>query len=494
MWPFQFVNGMSAPTFARAIGPLVGRIDSLCATAGRRVDASSAAVFRIAFGVLAFVAVCRFFLNGWIDALYVSPAHHMKYMWFEWVQPLPDLGMQLHFVLLGILAICIAVGLFYRWCVALFCIGFLYVELLDAVTYLNHYYWLSLTGALMIFLPLNRKWSLDAWRAGHGNTATTIPVSVLWLLRAQLVAVYVFGGIAKLNPDWLFNAMPLMIWLNQHGDYPVIGALLQQTWVAYAMSWAGAAFDLTIMLWMSLDNTRRFAYPILIAFHLITWQLFPSLGMFPWLMIACTLIFFKPDWPVRVLEVISHTSAHVRRCVNVLPFNAPTTRFGKPSIQHAQPVVHQEPTVLQRIAVVACAVIVVFQVAIPLRHWLYPGNVRWSEEGYRYAWRMMLSEKVGNVSFRVTDPQSGESWRVQPARYLSPLQVERTAIDPDMIQQTAHIIAADYESNGYAGVEVRADAFVAFNGRPYKRLIDPTTDLAAESRTVWSKDWILPEP
>ena len=85
--PFQFVSGMSAPTFARAIGPLVGRIDSLCIAAGHQVDASSAAAFRIAFGVLAFVAVCRFFLNGWIDALYVSPAHHMKYMWFEWVHP-----------------------------------------------------------------------------------------------------------------------------------------------------------------------------------------------------------------------------------------------------------------------------------------------------------------------------------------------------------------------------------------------------------------------
>ena len=175
MWPFQFVSGMSAPIFARAIGPLVGRIDSLCAMAGRRVDASSAAAFRIAFGVLAFVAVCRFFLNGWIDALYVSPAHHMKYMWFEWVQPLPDLGMQLHFVLLGILAICIAVGLFYRWCVALFCIGFLYVELLDAVTYLNHYYWLSLTGAVDDLLAVEsevvaRRMACRAWQYGDDDS------------------------------------------------------------------------------------------------------------------------------------------------------------------------------------------------------------------------------------------------------------------------------------------------------------------------------------
>lgn len=105
----------------------------------------------------------------------------------------------------------------------------------------------------------------------------------------------------------------------------------------------------------------------------------------------------------------------------------------------------------------------------------------------------MLSEKVGKVSFRVTDPQSGASWTVQPDQYLSPLQVERTAINPDMILQTAHIIASDYRPKGYPVVEVRADAFVAFNGRSNQRLIDPTTDLVAESRTVWSKDWTLQE-
>lgn len=479
----------------RAFAPVFGRIDKVCSAAGHPVDASSAAVFRIAFGALALIAVGRFFLNGWIDALYVAPTFHMKYMWFEWVQPLPALGMHLHFILLGALAVCIAVGLFYRWCMALFCIGFLYVELLDAATYLNHYYWLSLTGALMIFLPLHRKWSVDAWRKRDG-TAATIPASVLWLLRAQLTAVYVFGGVAKLNPDWLLNATPLTIWLNQHGDYPLIGGLLQQSWVAYAMSWSGALFDLTIVLWMSLDGTRRFAYPILVAFHLITWQLFPSLGMFPWLMIASTTIYFKPDWPARLLATVTTALAGtaIRRKVGKKPTRSPSMQLGTPSSQSVRTGAHTRTTAFQRFAVIAITALVVLQVAVPLRHWLYPGNVRWTEEGYRYSWRMMLSEKVGNVTFRITDPRNGTTWTVLPSEYLSPLQVERTAIDPDMILQTAHIIAADYRSRGYTSVEVRADAFVAFNGRPHRRLINPAIDLASMPRTVWAKDWVLPEP
>ena len=35
--------------------------------------------------------------------------------------------------------------------------------------------------------------------------------------------VYVFGGIAKLNPDWLFHAQPLRIWLYNSGDVPPVG-------------------------------------------------------------------------------------------------------------------------------------------------------------------------------------------------------------------------------------------------------------------------------
>lgn len=467
------------------------RVARISAAAFMPVDALSAAAFRIAFGALAAVAVARFFLNDWIDLIYVEPSHHMKYLWFDWVDPLPALGMHMLFVALGLLAIGIAIGLFYRWCVALFCVGFIYVELTEATTYLNHYHWLNLTCLLMVFMPLNRKWSVDAWR-NPSKYPSTIPVSVLWILRGQLAVVYFFGGVAKLNQDWLLEAMPLMIWLNQHGDYPIVGELLQQSWVAYAMSWSGAAFDLTILLWMSLDKTRRYAYVVLVIFHLITWQLFPSLGMFPWLMIATTPIFFNPSWPEVAVTWVRRKIAHARRTTGrrrLDDTNRPTD--GRIGGHGPMPSAKPYFTPLHWFAIIACATFALVQLTVPMRHWLYPGNVRWTEEGYRYSWRMMLSEKVGYVSYRVTDPQTSQAWTVYPHVYLSDMQVERTAIDPDMILQTAHIIAADYRTAGYTSVEVRADAFVSLNGRPYRRIIDPGIDLAAEARTVLAKDWVL---
>ena len=44
----------------------------------------------------------------------------------------------------------------------------------------------------------------------------------------------------------------MRIWLYQHGDLPIVGPMLQELWVAYAMSWSGALFDLAIvpaLLW-----------------------------------------------------------------------------------------------------------------------------------------------------------------------------------------------------------------------------------------------------
>ena len=55
------------------------------------------------------------------------------------------------------------------------------------------------------------------------------PVGRLWLLRAQVGVVYLFAGIAKLNPDWLFHAQPLRIWPYNNSDVPFLGELLTES-------------------------------------------------------------------------------------------------------------------------------------------------------------------------------------------------------------------------------------------------------------------------
>ncbi|MDF2697959.1 MAG: Vitamin K-dependent gamma-carboxylase, partial [Labilithrix sp.] len=47
-----------------------------------------------------------------------------------------------------------------------------------------------------------------------------MPAWVLWLVRFQIGLVYFYGGVGKLETDWLFRAMPLRIWLAANGDFP----------------------------------------------------------------------------------------------------------------------------------------------------------------------------------------------------------------------------------------------------------------------------------
>lgn len=444
-------------------------IDNLHRRGSDPVDASSIAVFRIAFGIVALVAIVRFFAYDWIDQLYVDPLHHFAYFGYDWVRAWPAPWMHLHFAALGALSVAIILGWHTRLSLLLFAVGFTYIELIDKTTYLNHYYFMSLAALLLAFIPHDRAWSLDA-RRGNGSGWT--PAWTVWALRVQIALVYVFAGFAKLNHDWIVNAAPLCFWLPQHAHLPIVGPLLDETWVAYAFSWAGAAFDLTIVAWLLWGRSRPLAFLVLVVFHLITGQLF-MIGVFPYMMIAASLMFFSPDWPRRMLSRLR---------------NGRSMRPGLPPLQP----ISRTPSMLDRLAVLLAITVLIVQIVVPLRHYLYPGPVQWNEEGYRFSWRVLLTEKVGHVEYRVTDAE-GRSWVESPVMYLSPLQAERMTTQPDLILATAHIIRDHYAGQG-SQVRVNADAFVSLNGRASHRLIDPDVDLASEQHGIGPKPWILPPP
>ena len=95
------------------------------------------------------------------------------------------------------------------------------------------------------------------------------------------------------------------------------------------------------------------------------------------------------------------------------------------------------------------------------------------------------------VEYRVHNPDTGERWRVDPEDYLTPLQAERMAAQPDMILETAHIIARDFASRGHASVRVFADVHVAMNDRENSRLVDPDVDLSRVEHGLAPKPWLL---
>ncbi|HEY1098259.1 MAG TPA: HTTM domain-containing protein, partial [Myxococcota bacterium] len=133
------------------------------------------------------------------------------------------------------------------------------------------------------------------------------------------------------------------------------------------------------------------------------------------------------------------------------------------------------------------------QLLMPLRGWLYDGNVRWHEQGMRFSWRVMVREKNGTVTFHLEDKATGRRWFVRPRQWLDARQDREFSTQPDLILQLAKHIAAEERARG-RDVAVRAEALVSLNGRPAALLVDPTVDLATVDDGVSPASWITAAP
>jgi hypothetical protein len=432
----------------------------------RPVDPAGLAVFRILFGLTMAFAVARFVVNGWVDEILVAPPYHFTYYGFDWVRPLPQPLMLLGFGVMGLAALSLAAGFFTRTSAAVFCLLFTYAELIDKASYLNHYYLVSLLALLLAALPSGATWSVDAWRRARGSAsvAAASPALSYFVLRAQVAVVYLYAGLGKLDGDWLVRAEPLKTWLRSRVESPLLVGLVAEPWVPYAMSWAGAAFDLLVVPLLCFRRTRPFAFAAAVLFHLSIWVLFP-IGVFSFVMLVAITVFFEPNWPRRLLG----------RLVALAPYRPPMT-FATP----------------RPVALALTATYLAVQLLVPLRFALYPGSVNWTEQGYRFAWRVMLVEKSGRVEYEVITGSPAGHFRVFPREELTALQLRQMATQPDMIEQYARHLRERFEAEGYRDVRVFADSWVAFNGRRSQRLVDPTVDLGSTERSFAPKRWIVP--
>src|SRR5438552_11181955 len=136
-------------------------------------DIASLVFFRIAFGLLMAWEVCRYFENGWVYSYWLEPRFLFKYYGFSWVHPWPGHGLYIHWAVLGVLALFIATGFLYRASAALFWLGYTYAFLLDQALWVNHRYLICLFSFLLIFVPANRAFSIDAWINPNLQSQTT---------------------------------------------------------------------------------------------------------------------------------------------------------------------------------------------------------------------------------------------------------------------------------------------------------------------------------
>ncbi len=425
------------------------RIEVLSNKLRERVRATPFSVFRGVFGLLMAFGAARFMWLGWIEDHYSDPIVHFHYWGFGWVEPFSaEILYAIHWVmLLAAFGVMLGTRWLYRLSALTLFLTFTYTELIDLTYYLNHYYYVSIVCALLCIVPSPPSlWDREA----------RIPRWVLVVFKFQIAIVYIYAGLAKINYDWLVLALPLKIWLPAHDTVPVLGPLFAWSVTAYIFSWFGMLYDCLIVFFLLYKPTRIWAYLTVIAFHSLTGLLF-QIGIFPLVMMGGTLIFFDFE----------------RRPQLALAPKAP---------------VRPRERVLAAVLLLHFA----FQLIFPWRYLLYEGNVFWTEQGYRFGWRVMLMEKAGTATFYVKDSQTGREGVVDNREFLNPHQEKQMAMQPDMILQFAHFLGTHYAEKGVQDPQVRAEVYVTLNARPSRLLIDPTVDLMKETDSFRPKTWIVP--
>jgi hypothetical protein len=416
-----------------------------------------------------FISVIRFMAKGWVYHMYIQPKFYFPYYGFEWVKPFGETGMYAVFILLALVSLLITLGLFYRTAIVTFFAVFTYVELIDKTNYLNHYYFISIISFLMMFLPANRYFSVDVFRK-PGLMRSHAPNYFVLVIKCQVFIVYFLAGIAKVNEDWLINAQPLKIWLPAHSQMPVIGSLLTEEWLAYVFSWFGCIYDLAIPILLFIPAMVRPAYFFVVVFHLTT-SLFFNIGMFPYIMIVLTSIFFSEQFHLSIIR-------RLKMVFNLKAVEANFTVFTPSGIP-------------LRVATTVLCLHFMIQALAPFRYLLYKGNLFWTEQGYRFSWRVMLMEKAGTAFFYMRDRKTGREIEIDNKDHLTYMQEKMMATQPDMMVDYAKFLKAEYEKKGFKDPIIRAQSYVTINGSGSREFIDSDIDLAIQNNSILAnKTWI----
>ena len=424
---------------------------------GTYVDNSPLVVFRFFFGLLIAAECIGAIFTGWVSETFVEPRFTFTVIGFEWLQPLAGNGMYYYFLVMGLLGLLISLGLFYRASTFAFTGMWAIVYIMQKSHYNNHYYLLILLGAIMFLLPAHKSKSLDV-KWGLTIPSQTCQRICHWFFILQILIVYCYASIHKMNPDWMAGK-PLDGWFSHKAHFWLIGPLLTQDWMPLLIAWGGIIYDGSIVFLLLFKRTRSLGFILSIIFNLFNSAVF-QIGIFPYLMILLSVFFYPPETIRRVF---------FRKKTKVYP------------VQKKLPIGWFSLFV----------VYFVCQLLFPLRHHLYDGQPSWTEEGHRLAWRMMLRSKSGSTRFEVKDKGTGETESVRLKDHLIQNQISSLKGKPDMIWQFAQYLKKEKEKEG-KDVAVYVNTNISLNGHRSKPLIDPNVDLASVPWEPFKhSEWIL---
>ncbi|MEO0637274.1 MAG: HTTM domain-containing protein [Pseudomonadota bacterium] len=428
------------------------------------ISIQSLVVVRVAFGLILAWDCWRYIKYDRITRYYVEP--DVLFPFLPFVQPLPEPWIHIVWGGVGLFGITVALGLFYRTSIIALTAIFAYFFLLDRAQYLNHNYMVILFGCLLCFAPAAKAYSLDAWLK-PATCSEFIPRWPVSAIKLQLEIILIYAGWVKITEDWLLRAEPLRGWLHDKQDAIFFGFLFNYDWAFYAATWSTVALHVIgapLLLW------RRTRLPVFCVYALFHWSnatLF-NIGIFPWITLALTTIFFAPDWPSQLLRRVTRAA---------------------PTIPPARSLSFRMQPALLALLLAWFAV----QIYLPERQRLFANNVGWTGDGHRFSWRMRIYDRDREGVFRIVSADGAQVWEVNPHDWMAKRQARNVIGRPDIVWDYAQHLKQRWAEQGRPDVAVYADVQMSLNGRPWQQFTDPNVDLTQVPWTwLAATDWVMP--
>ncbi|MBC6401513.1 MAG: HTTM domain-containing protein [Ekhidna sp.] len=410
------------------------------------------ALLRIIIGVWFWVDLISMLVSGYVKEAYINSEMNFPFYGFEWITPLPGFGMYILFATLILAVSGIIFGYQTRLCLGYFIVGFGYVFMCDIVYTLNKFY-LFLVLAFVLFL-VGESHRLQSKKLILANQWT--PNWKILIFQGLVLMIYFYSGISKINPDWLFRAAPLRYFLRS--DFSFLDDEVFM-YVAYAFTYGGFIFDLSISWILLSKKTRLLGQIIQSAFHLLNFVLL-GIGSLSLFMLLLTWLLFPTE--------------KLREWLKLEPVKRETFMLSG--------------SCKKRVAIFL-GIFFLINLLIPHRHYLTGNNVNWTEKGHRFSWRLMTRTKLGSQSrFYVESDQLAEPRKINPADHLTNRQYRKMSGETDLIIVFAHYLKNLYARDGHTEITITADVKTRMNGHPPKNLVDPDLDLTLVNRSYISDE------
>lgn len=446
----------------------------------RPINASILAYFRICFGILILIETSiieNYFINNLSHQKF-----HFKYDYLEWLVLLPSDELKIVFVILKVSTVLFTLGVFYRFSAIVQFTIWTYLFFSERGHYNNHFYFYCIILFFFCVIDANKYFAIRFRK----SEIKTVPYWQLFIIQFQVVIVYFFGAIAKLNSDWL-SGFPMLYWLpGRVENFPsLLSSFLSSHTGALFISYSGLIFDLIIGFMLFSNRWRYLALVLIIAFNVINHFIW-NIGTFPWAMLVATFLFYNPNWPTELIKKIKTKQIKLPNIkLLIVQLYKPNSRVLFEGKANAK---------VKPLTLMIIVVYFTFQLLFPLRHLMYKGDVAWTGEGHLFSWRMMLTSSDDAVRIGMKFPNDPNQYYVDLFSYMNRGQLNKITKTPKMVIKFIEHLKDEVQKNtGITSVSIHLEMYKSVNYRKPQLLNDTTINYAnVNYDALLHADWILP--